>query len=102
MSYLDSLFSLSGKNAVVTGASKGLGRAAAIALSRAGAHVTLVGRDEDGLHETQKATGAATCEIVAADVRDAAKTLEIIQNIVSRSGTLDILINNAGIIRRSP
>ena len=44
MSFLESLFSLQGKTAVVTGASRGLGRAAAIALAGAGANVVLVGR----------------------------------------------------------
>ena len=95
MSYLDSLFSLDGKNAIVTGASRGLGRAAAIALAGAGARVVLVGRDEEMLKETAK--GLDNTHVIVADVRDSEKMMEI----VSSQERVDILINNAGIIRRA-
>src|ERR1044071_6766866 len=95
MSYLDSLFSLSGKNAIVTGASRGLGRGAATALSSAGARVVLVGRDEAMLKET--AGGLENTTLIVADVRDPEKMMEI----VSGESRVDILINNAGIIRRA-
>jgi 2-dehydro-3-deoxy-D-gluconate 5-dehydrogenase len=95
MSYLDSLFSLDGKNAIVTGASRGLGRAATVALSKAGASVVLVGRDEAMLTET--ASDLQNVKIAVADVRDPEKMMEII----SAEEQVDILINNAGIIRRA-
>lgn len=99
MAYLDDLFSLRGKTAIVTGASRGLGRAAAIALAGAGAEVILVGRDEDALKEVTKSipSTASIPSIQAADVTDAPRMMEII----SSAGHIDILVNNAGIIRRS-
>jgi 2-deoxy-D-gluconate 3-dehydrogenase len=108
MSFLESLFSLHGKTAIVTGASRGLGRAAAIALAGAGANVVLVGRDEAALAEVQKAIisdgthGTDQSHVIIADVTDPEKTMETITFTIQRYGSIDILVNNAGIIRRSP
>ena len=107
MSFLENLFSLEEKTAIVTGASRGLGRAAAIALARAGANVVLVGRDEAALKETSQLIADATDRSdrsypMAADVTDSGRSLEVISETIRRFGSLDILINNAGIIRRSP
>jgi 2-deoxy-D-gluconate 3-dehydrogenase len=108
MSFLESLFSLQGKTAIVTGASRGLGRAAAIALAGAGANVVLVGRDEAALAEVQQAIHSpATHESdrsygIVADVTDPGKMMETIASAVKRFGSVDILVNNAGIIRRAP
>ena len=107
MSFLESLFSLENKTAIVTGASRGLGRAAAIALAGAGANVVLVGRDKDALDEVQQAIETFESSvslksfIVVADVSDSAKMVEIISSTIQRFGKIDILINNAGIIRRA-
>ena len=108
MSFLESLFSLQGKTAIVTGASRGLGRAAAIALAGAGANVVLVGRDEAALAEVQESIkshgtdGSDTTHIAIGDVTDSGKTMEIVSNTINRWGSIDILVNNAGIIRRAP
>lgn len=108
MSFLESLFSLEGKTAIVTGASRGLGRAAAIALAGAGANVVLIGRDEDALAEVEKiiasdrSYGSDRSYMVVADVKDSIKMMEIISSTIQRWKTIDILVNNAGIIRRSP
>lgn len=96
MSYLDSLFSLEGKTAIVTGASRGLGRAAVIALAGAGASVVLVGRDEAALNAVERDL-PKTYKTYIADVKDPEKMIEII----SREEKIDILVNNAGIIRRA-
>lgn len=100
MSFIDDLFSLVGKTAVVTGASKGLGRAISVALARAGANVVLVARDLKGLEQTEaeindnKRTRVVQGDVNAEDVLR--KSLEA----AVQFGGLDILVNNAGIIRR--
>ena len=99
---LESLFSLEGKTAIVTGASRGLGRAAAEALAAAGSNVVLVGRDEAALREATGLIGPEKSYAAVGDVKDSEKMLEIISSATARFGKIDILINNAGIIRRSP
>ena len=102
MSFLESLFSLQGKTAIVTGASRGLGRAAAIALAAAGAKVALVGRDEAALKEVQAEIGEEHSYLIVGDVTAPTLAAEVITLTINRSGSVDILVNNAGIIRRSP
>ncbi len=99
-SFLHEQFALDGKTAIVTGASRGLGRAAAIALSNAGANVVLVARDEDGLKETASLMSTKVL-IAPGDVTDASDMMTTLQKAISQFGTIDILINNAGIIRRA-
>lgn len=89
---------LQGKVAVVTGASRGLGRAMALALGGAGARLALVGRARDKLVETQalaKERGAES-EIFITDVRDEAQVGKLAQAVKSKLGPAHILINNAG------
>lgn len=101
MSSIEELFGLKGKVAVVTGASRGLGRAAAMALSSAGATVVLVGRDVVALQDTQQLI-AGSSVIEKADVTHSGEMMDILQRTVQQHGQVDILVNNAGIIRRSP
>jgi NAD(P)-dependent dehydrogenase (short-subunit alcohol dehydrogenase family) len=88
-------FSLDDKTALVTGASRGIGRAIALALAAAGAHVLLTGRDEAALTGTRvminDAGGSAALHLL--DVGDPASIAACFENL---SGRLDILINNAG------
>jgi 2-deoxy-D-gluconate 3-dehydrogenase len=101
MSYLDDLFSLSGKTAIITGASRGLGRAMSIALARAGANVVLVGRDFPGLYETLEAINENERTHI---VQGSVTSPEIIEQTFAQTkekfGSIDILVNNAGVIRR--
>ena len=89
---------LEGRVAVVTGGSRGIGRAVAIELSRAGATVAAVARSIDGAAETAKA-----CEGEAAgyacDVSDSEACATMIQGVEADLGPVDVLINNAGITR---
>ena len=93
------LFSLEGKVAVVTGSSRGIGRAIAEGLAVAGAAVTVNGRDPATTQSVADAIAVAGGKslAVAADVRKAAEVEHMIQTTVAAFGRLDILVNNAGI-----
>ena len=96
------LFSLRGKVALVTGTSRGLGAAMAMALARAGADV--VAHDREAPCATEKALAACGVRTacLAADLSDRAAADGLIQAAIAKMGRLDILVNNAGIIRRAP
>jgi 3-oxoacyl-[acyl-carrier protein] reductase len=85
--------SLEGKNALVTGASRGIGRAIAVELARAGASVTLSYRT--GADEAAALAGEIGGRAVQADVSDPASA----QALVEEAGDLDVLVNNAGVTR---
>lgn len=99
------LFSLTGKCALVTGASSGLGRAAAIALAQAGARVMLgSSQNIDGLRDTAQEIQAVggVAEYVRVDVGDPVACGKLVDHCIERFGRLDILVNNAGMIERAP
>lgn len=91
---------LEGRIALITGASRGIGKASAIAIAKAGAHVILVARTVGGLEETddeiQKAGGTAT--LVPMDLRDFAAIDRLGASIYERWGRLDALFGNAGVL----
>jgi len=95
---------LSGKVALVTGASRGIGRAIALALANAGAAVTVNYREngamaDEVVQEIEKGGGKAVCW--RADVGDANQAKAMVEGVESHFGHLDILVNNAGIVRDS-
>jgi 3-oxoacyl-[acyl-carrier protein] reductase len=92
---------LSGQVALVTGASRGIGKGVALALAKAGAKVACVARSVDKLTETAEAIGAAggTAEVIACDVTNADSVNQVVDQIVEKWQKIDILINNAGITR---
>jgi gluconate 5-dehydrogenase len=94
---MSDLFSLKGRVALVTGASRGLGLAMARALANAGAHVVVNARDAVALAEAADQIGA---EAMAFDVTDAKVARAALEDIAARHGKLDILVNNAGIQHR--
>jgi 2-deoxy-D-gluconate 3-dehydrogenase len=96
-------FELRGKNALVTGSSRGLGAAIAVALAEAGANVAIHGRtsDPNGICERVRQMGRKSV-FVAGDVSDAEACVRIMEETTDGLGTLHILVNNAGMIRRSP
>ena len=102
--YLSELFGLTGRTAVVTGGSSGIGRSMAGALGRAGARVVLVARRPGPLEETVTELTADGVEagVVAADLADRAALAAAATTIISRYGPPDILVNAAGVNRRPP
>src|SRR5262252_9735018 len=91
---------LEGRTALITGASRGIGRAASLALAKAGAHVILVARTVGGLEETddeiQKVGGTAT--LVPMNLRDFDAIDRLGASIYERWGRLDALLGNAGVL----
>jgi NAD(P)-dependent dehydrogenase (short-subunit alcohol dehydrogenase family) len=96
--------SLDGRVAVITGASRGLGRAMAVELGAAGAKLALVGRDQAKLDETAAEARKAGAEAATfiADVTDEAQVRALEEAVRGRYGHVDILINNAGMNIRKP
>lgn len=92
------MFDLSGKKALVTGASGGIGRAIAIALAGAGAEVALSGRRVDALQDTASAI-AGKAHLLACDLSDIAAVDRLAPEAEEAMGGLDILVNNAGMTR---
>jgi citronellol/citronellal dehydrogenase len=102
---------LSGRVAIVTGASRGIGKSLALRLARAGAAVTVAAKSEQAtdrlpgsIHETADAIRAegGRALAVATDVRDEAALRNLIDRTVAEFGRLDILVNNAGAIWAQP
>jgi len=94
-------FSLVGRAALVTGASRGIGAAIAIALDRAGARVAVSGRDEAALHEV---AGRLAHEpvVLPADLEDATAPAALARDALEALGTVDVLVNNAATAARLP
>ena len=98
------MFSLAGRRALVTGASRGLGRAMAIALGEAGAGVVCASSRSGGANATAASVRALGREAweVHAELSDRDALLAMADEAVRLAGRIDILVNNAGTIRRHP
>lgn len=91
--------SIAGKNALVTGAGKGIGRAVAVALAQEGVNVALLARTETQLQDVAKELEALGVKavVLAADIADRAAVEAAVAQATEALGSIDILINNAGI-----
>lgn len=87
--------SLAGRRALITGGGRGIGRAVALALAEAGAHVVVLGRSAAEVEETARAAGGTA---VTADLTDRAQ----IAGLRERTGDVDVLVNNAGVAQSAP
>ncbi len=94
------LFDLTGKRALVTGSSQGIGYALAKGLQAAGASVILNGRDTGKLADA--AAGLSHVDTITVDVTNHAQTRVAIDNYEQSRGPIDILVNNAGMQHRTP
>ncbi len=93
---LKSLFDLSGRTAVVTGATRGIGFALAQGYLAAGANVVVTGRSEDRCHAAQEALDApGEVATIAAHMRDLDQVKQLVEKTVETFGGIDILVNNA-------
>lgn len=93
------MFDLTGKVALVTGATGGIGEAIAKALHAQGATVALTGRREAELARVAEALGGARVIVAPADLADPAAPAALVEKIEAEAGSLDILVNNAGFTR---
>ena len=98
------LFDLSGKTAVITGGSRGLGRGMALALASCGVDVALVSRTQSELEfvasEIREVGRRALA--ISADVADETKVKEVVETVLTEFDRIDILINSAGIVALKP
>lgn len=92
------MFNLSGKTALVTGATGGIGGGIARALHTAGATVAVSGRQADKLETLAKELGERA-HVLACDLADRAAVAKLVDEAVAKMGRLDILVNNAGLTR---
>lgn len=104
MSYLEDLFSLRGRVALVTGASGGIGSEIAYALAMAGANVALSGRSQQRLNEIAARIADAGGKATAfeGEIEDLEKAGGLVSDVARALGTIDILVNCAGINKREP
>jgi gluconate 5-dehydrogenase len=93
------LFSLAGRTALVTGASRGMGRSVAIGLAQAGARVILTARDQEKLDAVAAEVTAAggSASTIAFELADLKAVEAVIPSLIARGEQIDILVNNAGI-----
>ena len=96
---------LEGQVAIVTGGSRGIGRAVALAFAREGADVAVAAaHDQAALRHVEKEISSLGAQALAviADVTRRAEIDQLVQNVVETWGRIDILVNNAGILRPTP
>jgi 3-oxoacyl-[acyl-carrier protein] reductase len=91
---------LEGKNALVTGSSRGIGRAIAIRLAKEGARVVVCARTAETLNQVVQEIGPNHAASIATDLREQDACLRVVEFAVKTYGSLDILVNNAGATRR--
>lgn len=102
--YIDGLFSVADKVAIVTGASRGLGQAMALALAKSGANVVAIASSTKNIETTKQLLADIPGDhlSLACDQSQPQEIINTVDAAFEKYGRIDILINNAGIIRRAP
>jgi len=102
--HIRELFDLTGKVAIVTGGSRGLGKEIATGLGEAGARVAITARREQGLMSTKKGLESMgiECLPIVADVSQVEDVKRTLAQTLERWGKVDILVNNAGVVWAAP
>jgi NAD(P)-dependent dehydrogenase (short-subunit alcohol dehydrogenase family) len=97
-------FNLEGKVALVTGGSRGIGKAAAAALVKSNAQVIITGRDKNTIEKTAAEISSPNITVlpIVSDITDVSTHQQVKKSILSKFGRLDILVNNAGIVIDKP
>jgi 3-oxoacyl-[acyl-carrier protein] reductase len=90
---------LSGRSALVTGSTRGIGRSIAETLARAGAKVAVVGRDRARAEEVASQLPGSGAKGFACDIGDVSSVSKLVEDVEKALGTVDILVNNAGLTR---
>ena len=100
----DPLFSVKDHVVLVSGGSRGIGRAIAAGFARRGARVVITGRQQDTLNQTAReiSQGESTVQTLVCDVLDGNRIEEVVEEIVGQYGQIDTLVNVAGINQRKP
>jgi len=94
------MFMLTGRVALVTGASRGIGRAIALSLAAGGAHVVAAARGENAKATVEQITAAGgSAEVATLDVTDPASVDAVVSGVLERHKRIDVLVNNAGVTR---
>ncbi len=93
---------LTGKVAIITGSSRGIGKAIAIKLAQEGASIVLNGRNQERLDDTQKVIEKITPNVISfqCDVSDSEASKDLVNSVIEKFGRLDILVNNVGVSNR--
>lgn len=96
------LIDLSGKHVMVTGASRGIGRAVAVLIAQLGARVSMVARDSTGLEETLSMMDGCDHATYRLDLRDIGAIEPLVKQVVSERGSLSGLVHAAGVATNRP
>ena len=97
MSYLDELFSLRGKTAIITGGGRGIGQVVALGLSKAYADIVILSRSDASQTIKLINDNGGKCCHIKCDVTNEKEVNKSLEKILNDSGSIDILFNNAGI-----
>uniref|UniRef100_UPI00403F35A2 glucose 1-dehydrogenase n=1 Tax=Oceanobacillus sp. FSL W7-1293 TaxID=2921699 RepID=UPI00403F35A2 len=93
---------LKNKVAIVTGATRGIGKAIALGLAEAGADIALVQRSNDTTVREEITALGRNCEIIECDLSDLNRVRDVVSEVNEKMNSVDILVNSAGIQRRYP
>src|ERR1700759_3534977 len=103
MSVIEELFGVAGKSVLITGGSRGIGRAIAEAFVKSGARVYICSRDEDACNKTAaELSQFGTCLALPCNIASREDRQRLVERLKTHESSLDVLINNAGALWAAP